>query len=278
MNISLRDTLTTSVARVLTPLVRLMLMAGLSWNEFLNIAKSVFVEVASEDYGLRGRPTNISRVAAMTGLSRKEVSRIRDDAMVTRWTPSMERSPANMIMHHWHHDPEFCVAPGEPRNLEYDACDGFVALVKRYAGDIPPGAMRAELIRTGAVVELQDKSLKAVKLFTYPSQLYDDFIRNIAFTWTNLGNTLVYNVSLLNADRSDAEQVLSSKSRFERSAWTEHLLPSELDRFRQWVRDEGSVFIERADHWIGQRESPPSVWKDGSKKTVGVGLYYFEEE
>ena len=48
---------------LLKPVVSFLLKCGLTWREFAAIAKSVFVEVASREYGLRGRPTNISRVA-----------------------------------------------------------------------------------------------------------------------------------------------------------------------------------------------------------------------
>lgn len=274
----MQATLTTCVATVLKPVVRLILMTGLSWTEFLNVAKAVFVEVASEEYGLRGRLTNISRVAAMTGLSRKEIKRIRSESVVVRWAPSMEQSPANTVMHYWHHDPDFCSTPGKPMTLPLDGPRGFAALVKRYGGDIPPGAMRTELLRVGAACERADKSLEAAKLFTHPSNLYEDFLRNIAFAWSNLGNTLAHNVGLLTTSSCrDSEQILST-GRFERSAWTEHLRPVEVEAFRRWVREQGTEFVERADHWIGQNEAPMPTWDEKSRKTIGVGLYYFEEE
>ena len=63
---------------VLRPIARLLLRGGIGYREFSEISKTAFVQVATKDYGLRGRPTNISRVAVMTGLTRKEVRRIRD--------------------------------------------------------------------------------------------------------------------------------------------------------------------------------------------------------
>ncbi|MDH3905625.1 MAG: DUF6502 family protein, partial [Gammaproteobacteria bacterium] len=58
---------------VLKPIARILLRFGIGFREFSEIAKTAFVDVASSDFGLRGRPTNISRVAVMTGLTRKEV-------------------------------------------------------------------------------------------------------------------------------------------------------------------------------------------------------------
>ena len=63
---------------VMRPIVRILLRYGIGYREFVEVVKTAFVDVASSDFGLRGRPTNISRVAVMTGLARKEVKRLRD--------------------------------------------------------------------------------------------------------------------------------------------------------------------------------------------------------
>ena len=57
--------------------MKLLLQSGISYSEFASVAKAVFVHVATDDYKKRGRPANFSQVSAMTGISRKEVSRIR---------------------------------------------------------------------------------------------------------------------------------------------------------------------------------------------------------
>ena len=54
---------------MLRPVVRILLRYGIGYREFAEVTKTAFVDVASADFGIRGRPTNISRVAVMTGLS-----------------------------------------------------------------------------------------------------------------------------------------------------------------------------------------------------------------
>jgi hypothetical protein len=51
---------------VLRPIARIFLRFGIGFREFAEISKAAFVDVASTDFGIRGRPTNISRVAVMT--------------------------------------------------------------------------------------------------------------------------------------------------------------------------------------------------------------------
>ena len=67
---------------LLLPIARILLRCGVGYTEFADLAKRAFVEAASADYGVRNRPTNIARVAVMTGLSRKEVSRIRTESAI----------------------------------------------------------------------------------------------------------------------------------------------------------------------------------------------------
>ena len=52
-----------AVLLVIRPIARALLRAGIGYREFAEICKTAFVDVAGKDYGLRGRPTNISRVA-----------------------------------------------------------------------------------------------------------------------------------------------------------------------------------------------------------------------
>ena len=63
---------------LLLPVVRFLLKHGVTWSEFGELSKEAYVQVARDDYGIQGRPTNNSRVAMMTGLSRREVAKVRD--------------------------------------------------------------------------------------------------------------------------------------------------------------------------------------------------------
>src|SRR5690606_422550 len=139
MRSPVQKTLLASLAGVLKPIVKLLLRAGVGYVEFVAVVKWVFVQVATEEFGVRGRPTNISRVSAVTGISRKEVRRVREDISLGRWSPSMEGNPANVVVHYWHFDPDFSYSPGRPRPLQFEGPGGFAELVLRYVGVILPG-------------------------------------------------------------------------------------------------------------------------------------------
>jgi hypothetical protein len=97
---------------VLKPIARILLRFGIGFREFSEIAKTAFVDVASSDFGIRGRPTNISRVAVMTGLTRKEVRRLRDKIAGGKHTVVVKPTPMWDILHYWHADGEFLDSGG----------------------------------------------------------------------------------------------------------------------------------------------------------------------
>ena len=50
----------------LQPLVHVLLTCGITWREFSDLTKTTYVDVASKQFGKRGRPTNVSRTGVAT--------------------------------------------------------------------------------------------------------------------------------------------------------------------------------------------------------------------
>ena len=108
---------TTALRLLFRPIARIMLRAGVNWRQLADVCKATYVEVATEDFGIRGRPTNISRVAILTGLTRKEVRRLRD--LLEEETPAVFRrmNYATRVLSGWHQDEDFLDAEGAPALL-----------------------------------------------------------------------------------------------------------------------------------------------------------------
>ncbi|MCU7889317.1 MAG: hypothetical protein KZQ59_14705 [Candidatus Thiodiazotropha sp. (ex Lucinoma aequizonata)] len=75
----IRKTLTASILKLLRPLVRLLLHNGFTYGDFTDLSKWIFMDVASKAFGIPGRKKTVSRVrvSVITGLTRKEVSRLQ---------------------------------------------------------------------------------------------------------------------------------------------------------------------------------------------------------
>jgi hypothetical protein len=213
----------------------------------------------------------------MTGISRKEVSRIRNAETDVRWTPNMETSPVNTVLHQWHFDEDFSDGAGTANALSFEGPLSFSALVSRHAGDIPPGAMRAALQRAGVLTQNSEGLLCVSQSFFY-SRVFDrDFIRGIAFSLSNLGTTLIHNAAV--HQRTDISNERKRElGRLERTAWSEHLSDEGIAKFKAWVDESAPRFLRESNELIGELEPPKRSWADDRPRSVGVSVYYFEED
>ena len=277
MQSRIQEALLSALEAILRPIVKLLLQSGVSYSEFASVAKSVFVQVATDDYTKRGRPANYSQVSAMTGISRKEVSRMRKDTSGQRWTPNMEASPVNTILHEWHFDTDFSDGAGAAKPLAFEGPASFTALVQRYGGDIPAGAMRATLQKAGVVYLNADGLLSVTQPFFYPRNYNEDYIRGLAFSLSNLGSTLLYNSTV--HQRSDLSHEKKGEiARLERGVWSERLSQEGLARFKTWVDSMAPRFLEEANRVIGESELPQDEWASTPPRAVGVNVFFYEED
>jgi hypothetical protein len=62
---------------ILQPLVRLLIANGVTFPAFSRIGKEVYIEVGTRDFSLSFKKQTDSRVALVTGITRKEIGQIR---------------------------------------------------------------------------------------------------------------------------------------------------------------------------------------------------------
>ena len=191
----LRTRILDALGRLLEPVVLLLLKSGITWKEFSDLAKVIFVQVATREFGIRGRPTNASRVAILTGVDRREVRKLRVAKASKQPSEPGFMSKPTQVLEGWFHDPAFTSAPGRP--LDLHASEGevsFVTLVKRYAPGIPPVAMIKELQAAGAIEETRPGWLRALKRSYIPRELTENQIRLWGSALRDIGMTLERNL------------------------------------------------------------------------------------
>lgn len=194
MSEATRTRLREVVLSVLLPLVRTLLRCGVSYTEFAELAKTAFVQAASSDYGVRNRPTNIARVAVMTGLSRKEVSRIRRGASLSISDLTSPITLPAAVLNEWYLNPLYREKSGQPKALSYLGMGNtFSSLVTQVTRDIPPGAVRHELLRAGAMTLTKDNKLLAVKRYYVPNEVDDKAIIGLEVGLRKVAETVAFN-------------------------------------------------------------------------------------
>jgi hypothetical protein len=262
---SAQKTLFAAVLAVMRPVAMTLLRFGIGYREFSDICKTAFVDAASDEFGVRGRQTNASRVAAMTGLSRKEVRRIRSLSLLTTLPPAAGHSAPAEVLHVWHADRRFCETNGMPKPLAFDhGPASFSALVASCVADIPPGAVRAELKRVGAVVEDADGWLVVQRRYYVPAEAGERLLQGLLFGLRPVALTVAHNTKAIALDERRFQRVVQSR-----------LIPvGRQDEVEEYLHKCLGDFSEEIDDYFTEIESGST---SENAMTIGVGLYYYED-
>jgi hypothetical protein len=261
--------LRTAVRYLLKPIARILIRGGISWKEFADLGKDAFVEAASEDYGIAGRQTNASRVALLTGLSRREVARIREShgSGHDHDESEVRETQIPRLLAGWHQDPTFLDDGGKPRELSKSDQPGeFGDLLKRYAGDIPPVAFTKELLRLKLIKEQDGKYVVLNRIFT-PDLSDPSLLRQAGLALHDHAATVAHN---LNNQREGGP-------RFERLVSNLNVSEETAEKFHELLKKEGQQFLEKLDAWLSQHDQPRHSGRKNRPVRVGAGIYFIKD-
>jgi len=255
---------------VMRPVVRILLRYGIGYREFAEVVKTAFVDVASSDFGLRGRPTNISRVAVMTGLTRKEVKRLRDKLKSGDTIIAVKTTPLADVLHHWHAQPDYTDSSGVPRALSFSGEeDSFTELVRKYGGDVPAGAMRTEMKRVGAIEEDERGRLRATRRGFRPGSQHENLLTLLVHGAYSIFSNIAHN--------TDPER--DGDAWAHRIAYTTALQGGENRQLRRIAKDRIKEFSESIDDIFMTYEALQDAGNESQERdAIAVGVFYFEEQ
>lgn len=268
MNERILKPLSAAVLRLFRPLVRVLLRNGVSYRTFADFAKWVYVDVATKEFGIEGRKQSTSRVSVITGLSRKEVKRMRELPRPDD-TASVERyNRAARVIAAWRRESNFQDAEGNAAPLLLEGTGvTFSELVKRFSGDVPVRAILDELIRIGAVERLEDGRVGLLVRAYVPESSEADKLHILGTDVGYLISTIDHNL------QADPMGPL-----FQRKVAYDNLPDEALPEFRELSAKRAQALLEKLDRWLAQRDRDvtPTVRGTGRNR-AGLGIYYFEE-
>ncbi len=260
--------LRTALKRIFTPLVRLLLRNGVAYGWCADILKEVYVEVAERTLPIPGKKQTVARVATLTGLTRKEVQRIKKLGETQAEYGDDRYNRAARVISAWVRDGAFHDANGAPAPLPFEGNGAsFSELVKRHSGDIPPRAILDELLRVRSVEADSDGQLRLRVPAYVPS---DDDAETVAILGTDVCDliaTITHNLQPNGAPR-----------RFQRKVCYNNLPEESVDALREEIVAVGQTALEAMDRVLSEsdRDSNPTVAGHGRVR-AGIGIYYFEE-
>ncbi|MBI5895121.1 MAG: hypothetical protein HZB24_03605 [Desulfobacterales bacterium] len=262
------SSLRNAIVRVLTPLVRILLRNGVSYGTFAEIAKEVFTRVALQEFDIQGRKQSISRVAVITGLTRKAVKEAMEQPSEQVDDLGESYNRAARVIAGWRRDPEFQSPDGQPDRLPFHGTSAsFTSLVKRYSGDVPARAVLDELKRTEAVAQSDDGRVELLVRAYLPA---GDAQMKLHILGTDVAHLIATIGHNLHNDPSQAH--------LQRKVAYDNLPQEALAPFRRMATEKAQALLETLDRHLSQqdRDNRPDIGGTGRFK-AGVGIYYFEE-
>ena len=258
-----------ALAKLLRPLVRLLLKHSFPYSAFESIAKRVYVETAMEDFALPGKKPSISRAAILTGLTRKDVNLLLAEPSSRADVTTAHYTRAARVLTAWVRDKRYAGPDGAPQPIPMDGPDGFAELVRQHSGDVPARAVLDELQRVGAVQTLADGRIGLRQRAFVP---HDSVVQKLGILGTDVGELIETITHNIEHGATDA--------RYQRKVMHVGIPIEALPAFREMSAKQSQALLEGLDAWLTEHDIehlPDSGLPPGDTARVGVGIHYFEQ-
>jgi hypothetical protein len=268
---ALKEHFVTAIDRMLRPVVRHLIAQGVTHPALTQMLKEVYVDVAEVEFTLPDKRQTDSRLALITGLNRKEISRLRRLRKPPGPTIAVEDNLVTHVIGRWMAGPPYAATDGTPCRLPYESDNpdvaSFARLVRDLSVDIPVRSVLDELLR-GEVVSLllpqgvvelhreahipEDAAAKLTVLASDPAELFCTIMHNI--------------------EHPDAP-------RLQRKVGYDNIGGEALPEIRAAARRTGEEFIRHANALLAGYDRDQNPHAAGGRRVRAVlGTYYFEEE
>jgi len=261
----LRQSLISAVLRLMRPLVRVLLRNGMSYGEYAELVRKVYVEVAASDFAQPGQRQTGSRIAAITGLTRRQVKYLQGLDIADDEESLQRHNRAVRVISGWVHDNRFHDAQGRPADLPFDGEDSFRELVKTYSGDVTPFAMLSVLQAAGSIDHC-DGQVRLVRRTYVPDGAPPELVRILGEDTYELMSTIVHNIDAPASDKN-----------FQRKVSYRRISRDTQRAFKALAARNSQRLLEKFDNWLAEQPDPPAS-EATDRRRVTLGIYYFEED
>ena len=254
---------------ILRPLVRVLIRNGVPYGALAEMARRAYVEVAEKEFALADKKQTVSRISTLTGLHRKEVTRIQALETPAHHTDAERYHRPARVIGGWVRSKAYHDRKGQPADLPMDGeTRSFAALVREFSGDIPVRAIADELARVGAIELLPDGNVRLLTRAYIPRGDQANKIGILGADVADLIHTIDHN---LTSEAGDG--------RFQRRVSYDNIPQDLLPELKKTLARKAQSCLESMDRALAaaDRDRSPRV-KGTGRVRMGVGIYYFEEQ
>jgi len=259
-----------ALARVLTPLVRLLIARGVTYQATSEMLKRVYVLAAQKHF--TGEDATGTRLSLLTGLNRKEIRRLTDAAAQDA-APEGVTSFAAAVHAVWMTQRRFRDRTGAPRVLprnargaEREGQPTFDELVRTVTTDHRPAALLEEFTRLGLadVDEAGNVTLRDQPFLS--RQSLEDRLVPLAENLEDHAAAAVGNV-------------LAQEPPFlERSVFSDELSEESAARLHELVRERWREIHDQVVAEAIAREEEDRKTGKAMKSRIRVGMYFYSDK
>ena len=268
---ALKGHFTTAIHRMLRAVVRHLIAQGVTHPALTQMLKEIYLDIAEAEFALPFKRQTDSRLALITGLNRKEISRLRRQRKPQMAIVAVEDSLVTHVIGRWMAGPPYAASDGTPHRLPYESnrpnVASFARLVRDLRVDIPVRSVLDELLRVEVVALLPDGDVELRREAHIPSEDAAGKLTLLGTDPAELFCTIMHNV-----EHPDAP-------RLQRKVVYDNIGADGLAEIRATARRRGEEFIRNTNTLLAahDRDRNPQA-PGGQRMRVVLGTYYFEEE
>jgi hypothetical protein len=251
------------------PLARLAVTKGLPFASVAELLKRAFVEVARSASADVVAAT-VSRVATATGLTRREVTRLMQDAR----RPAVERpSLATQVFTRWRGDRRLRDRRGHSKPLpRLGAAPSFETLAQSVTRDVHPRTLLDELVRLG--LARVDDATDHVHLLQDAFVPRDDQARMLTYLGANAGDHLAGAVANVLGDE---------RKHFEQAVFADDLSEQSIDAAKKLVNTQWRALIAALVPELEALVEADRAARQGDRahradRRLRIGLFSYDEK
>ena len=259
------EVIQTTTIRILKPLVKILLRNGIAYGTFADLARKIYVDTGFEEAERRNQKQTVSNVSIITGINRKEVSRLRE-ALVFDTDNSLKKFNRTVrVLAGWQHDDEFLDEDHEPRDLLLEGEAGsFTSLVRRYSGDMPVVAMLNALLDRGNIRVIDNGNIQLINSNFLPASDSDKKLEILGIDTAEFIETIDHNICV-----EHPEDVW-----FQRKASNTQVRLEALPKIKQRINSKAQQLLEDIDASFSENETEG----DEEGMAVSIGIYFYQDQ
>lgn len=251
-----------AMRELLQPLAELAVGQGVLYATVEEMLKTTFVTAARQAHGLGGSDRVVSRISTVTGLNRREVTRL---TQIDTATIQPKASPATRVFTRWLSDPTLKNANGEPRSLpRQGAAPSFESLANSVTRDVHPRSLLDELCRLG-LARLDGETVHVASSTFVPK---GDSARLLGFMGSNVGDHMRAAIANVTADKP---------RHFEQAIFADELSQESLDAVRELVRTQWQTLLAGTVPTLQKLIDADQAAGRTQQQRVRIGLFSYTE-